>query len=210
VQVLGSGTPALGTMRAKAPTISSFLAASFLAPYNALLAENAARSTWGYAVTSSQLWSYFLTQEKRSPVVGCGDGFVRIAAPHHTMAVTLKLTFPSSDERDLFGRCFTQGDPDVTRLADPGPLSRFLVQHQATLAIHVLSAAGPVAAIQQVLDDTQCSTVNLPGCATTLDSLTALKSALVEAPDDTLPLAELAPGWGVFDFQVGSYALLPD
>jgi hypothetical protein len=210
VDVLGAGTPKLGAMRSEPPVVASFLDPALVAPFKALLNEDAPRSSWGYAAASIQLWSYFLVQEKRSQVVDCGNGFVRVAAPARAMTVALKLTFPSPDERDLFGRCFTGEDPDITKLADPTPLARFLVQHEAKLAIHVFSAAGPVAKIQQLLDGSQCSTVNLPACSVTLDALAALQSALLDAPEDTVPLANLTTTWGIFDFTPGPYTLFPD
>lgn len=210
VEVAASGTPQLGAMRPQAPRLTRFSASPLLTLYEALLAEDASRSTWGYAAQSIRLWSYFLVQEQRSQVQSCGNGFVRSARPERAMVVALKLTFPTIDERELFGRCFSQGDPDITKLSDTKPISRFLVQHQAKLGLHVFSAAGPIPTIQQALADSQCSAADLPACAATLDALAELQRSLLTAPADTLPLASIKPAWGIFDFALGSYTLFPD
>jgi len=101
-------------------------------------------------------------------------------------------------------------DADITKIPEPEPLSRYLVRHEAQLALHVLAAAGPIPAIQHLLDDTQCSIVNLPACAATLDALEEPRTGLLETPEDTQPLADIVPAWGIFDFKVSDYSLLPD
>jgi hypothetical protein len=83
------------------------------------------------------------------------------------MAVSFKVVFPNAEARDLFLRCFSSPEQDLLALPDPTAASRYLIGHGASLAIHVLRAAGELEATQEILDTTQCSAANLPACAST-------------------------------------------
>ncbi|HYJ11134.1 MAG TPA: hypothetical protein VEX18_19060, partial [Polyangiaceae bacterium] len=109
-----------------------------------------------------------------------------------------------------FLRCFSSPEQDLLTLADPTAVSRYLVAHGASVAIHVFRAAGQLEATQQILDATQCSTANLPACASTLEALQQQLDDLLVAPADTVPLAQLTPDWGIFDFALAPYSIFPD
>jgi hypothetical protein len=209
-EVLGGGTPSFGTLRAQLPVFSSFLSPEQLAPFAATLAADSSRALYGYANSAISIWPYFLRQETRSSVSPCGETFVRSARLRRAMAVSFKVLFPSADERARFLRCFSSPEQDLLTLADSTAVSRYLVAHGASVGIHVLRAAGQLQATQGILDATQCSTANLPACASTLEALQQQLDDLLVSPADTVPLAQLTPEWGFFDFALAPYSIFSD
>lgn len=203
---MGGGSPTLGTLTPGVPAVSSYGSAELTAPFKTTLGQHSELSLYGYSSSAKQLWTYYLLNEARSTVDNCGSGFVRHVVPSRAMSVVFKVTFPTTEERDQFGRCYD----DVLALDDTTPVSRYLIAHGATVAIHVFRAAGVVEGTQEILDETECSAANLPACATTLDALDEQRSQLLVAPADTVPLAEVLADWGAFGYGVTPYTILPD
>lgn len=208
IEVMGSGTPTLGTVSDESPHWALFGRPEETA-FNRASDEHADRSLWGVASTYVALWPYLMRAEQRSQVAECGNTFVRTVSPARLMATTFKLTFKTPPERDVFERCFADGQTDITS-ASGSAASRYLTQHRARLSISVLTGAGDPDAVRAVLAQTRCSTANLPACAETLTALERLRADLLQPPSDELPLSATSPAWGAFNFSVSYYSVLPD
>lgn len=208
VRMLSGATATLGTL--VAAEHSSIEGWSSEDPvFDELMAEDASRSLLGYRHQWLALWSYFMTEEKRSTVQDCGNHFVRTISPARGVAIAFKVTFPSQETRGAFRSCF--GATDVLAPADTTGLSRWLLQHEAELAIHVALAAGDPAATELVLASTACSVADLPACAQSLAALEQQAQEQLVSPEDTVPLAQLKPAWGAFTFSVAPLSLVtPD
>jgi hypothetical protein len=204
----GSGWP-LGVLSPRAHPITSLASNANVVPYNAALAEDESRSLYGIRYHSVELWPYFFQPKQRAKKEQCGDSFVQNVYPGSTMAVALKITFPSTHERDQFQRCFAPEGEDMLGQADLTPVSRYLVAHGATFTLSVLRAASEAESTQAILNGTQCSPANLPACAETLADLQQQLDELLEPPANTLPLAELPPTWGIFYYTLEAYTIFP-